>query len=134
MVQFPLLYTAGIAEEIRLTPLGCSDALTVKDFVSLLEANKPATTRGGAKSRSSDKPSNPIVSSLSKCVIVDEKIYYTCLTIRYLELINIADNFPYLIDAADRVISLPPLTNCESSKVRDNLYFYCLLFIPFAYR
>ena len=66
LVQLPLLYTAGIAEDIRLTPLGLSDALSVKEFVSLLEANKPAATRGGAKSRPVDKPSNPTASSLSK--------------------------------------------------------------------
>ena len=40
-----------------------------------------------------------------------------CVINRYLELINLAENFSYLIDAADRVISLPPLTNCECSKV-----------------
>ena len=70
LVQLPLLYTAGVAEDIRLTPLGVSDALTVKDFVSLLEANKPAATRGGAKSWPSDKPSNPTASSLSKYISV----------------------------------------------------------------
>ena len=69
-MQLPLVYTAGVAEDIRVTPLGLSDALSVKEFVSLLEANKPAATRGGAKSRSGDKPSNTTASSLSKCVLV----------------------------------------------------------------
>lgn len=41
-------------------------------------------------------------------------------------MINIADNFPYLSDAADRVISLPPLTNCECSKVRE-LFKFCFI-------
>ena len=74
LVQLPLLYTAGNAEDIRLTPLGLSDAVSVKDFVLLLEANKPAATRGGAKSRPGDKPSNPTASSLSKYIVV--LVYY----------------------------------------------------------
>lgn len=70
LVQLPLSYTAGVAEDIRLTPLGYTDALTIKDFVSLLEANKPTTTRGGAKSWPSDKPSDPAAASLSKYVLI----------------------------------------------------------------
>jgi len=73
MVQLPLLYTAGTAEDIRLTPLGFNDAISVKEFVSLLEANKPAATRGGAKAQNADKdnPSNQTAASLSKYGIVN---------------------------------------------------------------
>jgi len=67
-----LLYTAGTAEDIRLTPLGFDSAISVKEFVSLLEANKPTATRGGAKARNihKDKPLNQTAASLSKYGIV----------------------------------------------------------------
>ena len=45
-------------------------------------------------------------------------------------MINIAEKFPYLTDAADGVISLPPLTNCECSKVRK-LFKLFLIYKPF---
>ena len=98
----PLSYSTRPPEEVSLVPLGYSQEMTAKVFISLLEANKTPSRGGGKKSAAvTKKPTDPQAAALSK----------------YLDLIQGHSTVAFLADSEGSVISLPPLTNSSSTMV-----------------
>ena len=108
----PLSYSTCPPEEISLVPLGYSQMMTAKAFISLLEANRAPSRGGGKKSAAAaaKKPADPQAAALSK----------------YLDLIQGHSTVAFLADSAGSVISLPPLTNSSSTMVCVHVYMCAL--------
>lgn len=104
VVAPPLSYSSRPPEEVSLIPLGYSQEMTAKAFISLLEANRAPSRGGGKKSAvaaAAKKPADPQAAALSK----------------YLDLIQGHSMVAFLADSEGSVISLPPLTNSSSTMV-----------------
>ncbi|XP_032903776.1 leucine-rich repeat-containing protein 47 [Amblyraja radiata] len=92
LVKGPLLYDARPSQSLKITPLGRKEVKAV-DLVRQLQMEAD-------EQRKQKKRQN--VSGLHK----------------YLQLLNGKENFPCLVDAEDCVISFPPITNCEKTKIK----------------
>lgn len=88
-----LIYTAMPPKELKLQPLNRSEALTGAELFAKLQAEANALRK--------EKKRNTY-SGIHK----------------YLHMLEGQAKFPCLIDASNRVISFPPITNSEVSKVR----------------
>ena len=111
----PVLYDAQLLENVSLVPLGYSQPTTAKDFVALLHANKPPARAGKKTSKKPadanlQKKSDPVAASLSK----------------YLDLVEGKDEIALLVDGSGCVISIPPLTNSEATKVSITVVCVCV--------
>ncbi|KAG8434258.1 hypothetical protein GDO86_012581 [Hymenochirus boettgeri] len=91
MVKGPLLYDARPPKDFTVVPLG-RKAINAKDLVRQLQFE-------AEEQRKQKKRQN--VSGLHK----------------YLHLLDSKENYPCLIDAESAVISFPPITNSEKTKI-----------------
>lgn len=87
-----MTYTALEPKELKLQPLNRNDNMTGAQLFAKLQAEADALRK--------EKKRN-VYSGIHK----------------YLHLLEGKPKFPCLIDASDRVISFPPITNSEISKV-----------------
>ncbi|XP_043532253.1 leucine-rich repeat-containing protein 47 isoform X1 [Chiloscyllium plagiosum] len=92
LVKGPLLYDARPSQTLKITPLGRKE-IKAADLVRRLQTEAD-------EQRKQKKRQN--VSGLHK----------------YLQLLNGKENFPCLVDAEDHVISFPPITNSDKTKIR----------------
>ncbi|XP_072442082.1 leucine-rich repeat-containing protein 47 [Chiloscyllium punctatum] len=92
LVKGPLLYDARPSQSLKITPLGRKE-IKAADLVRRLQMEAD-------EQRKQKKRQN--VSGLHK----------------YLQLLNGKENFPCLVDAEDHVISFPPITNSDKTKIR----------------
>ncbi|XP_072210093.1 leucine-rich repeat-containing protein 47 [Excalfactoria chinensis] len=92
LVKGPLTYSVQPPAELKITPLGRKE-IKAKDLLHQLQ-------REAEEQRKQKKRQN--VSGLHK----------------YLQLLDGKDNYPCLVDAEGTVISFPPITNSEKTKVR----------------
>ncbi|XP_059808378.1 leucine-rich repeat-containing protein 47 isoform X1 [Hypanus sabinus] len=90
-VKGPLLYDARPSQSLKITPLGRKEVKAV-DLVRQLQMEAD-------EQRKQKKRQN--VSGLHK----------------YLQLLNGKENFPCLVDVEDHVISFPPITNSDHTKI-----------------
>ncbi|XP_051895217.1 leucine-rich repeat-containing protein 47 isoform X2 [Pristis pectinata] len=94
LVKGPLLYDARPSHSLKITPLGRKE-VKAADLVRQLQMEAD-------EQRKQKKRQN--VSGLHK----------------YLQLLNGKENFPCLVDAEDCVISFPPITNSDKTKIRKS--------------
>nr|XP_021137606.1 leucine-rich repeat-containing protein 47 [Columba livia] len=94
LIKGPLLYDVRPPEELQITPLGRRE-IKAKDLLRQLQLE-------AEEQRKQKKRQN--VSGLH----------------RYLQLLDGKDNYPCLVDAEGAVISFPPITNSEKTKVRKD--------------
>lgn len=99
-VRGPLLYAARPPEDLKIVPLGRKEA-KAKELVRQLQLE--AEEQRKQKKRQS-------VSGLH----------------RYLHLLDGKENYPCLVDAEGDVISFPPITNSEKTKIKKTT---CNLFL-----
>ncbi|XP_070260044.1 leucine-rich repeat-containing protein 47 [Myotis yumanensis] len=99
-IRRPLLYTARPPEDLKIVPLGRKE-VKVKDLVRQLQAE--AEEHRKQKKRQT-------VSGLH----------------RYLHLLDGKEQYPCLLDADGDVISFPPITNSEKTKIKKTT---CDLFL-----
>ncbi|XP_010626196.1 leucine-rich repeat-containing protein 47 [Fukomys damarensis] len=99
-VQGPLLYTARPPQDLKIMPLGRKEA-KANELVRQLQLE--AEEQRKQKKRQS-------VSGLH----------------RYLHLLDGKENYPCLVDTAGDVISFPPITNSEKTKIKKST---CDLFV-----
>ncbi|XP_006124760.3 leucine-rich repeat-containing protein 47 [Pelodiscus sinensis] len=92
LIKGPLLYDAQPPSELKVTPLGRKE-IKAKDLVRQLQLE-------AEEQRKQKKRQN--VSGLHK----------------YLQLLDGKENYPCLVDAEGVVISFPPITNSERTKIR----------------
>ncbi|XP_062889383.1 leucine-rich repeat-containing protein 47 isoform X1 [Mobula hypostoma] len=93
-VKGPLLYDARPSQSLKIAPLGSKEIKAV-DLLRQLQVEAD-------EQRKQKKRQN--VSGLHK----------------YLQLLNGKENFPCLVDAEDCVISFPPITNSDNTKIRKS--------------
>ncbi|XP_067931785.1 leucine-rich repeat-containing protein 47-like [Watersipora subatra] len=91
-IRAPLKYDARNPSDTMVVPLGRQKAVTAADFMAKLK--KEADDLRKAKKRNT-------TSGVSK----------------YLDMLKGKTLYPFLLDRDDRVISFPPITNCESTKI-----------------
>ncbi|MEE6511543.1 hypothetical protein FKM82_018151 [Ascaphus truei] len=92
LVRGPLLYDARPPKEFKVVPLGRKE-INANDLVRQLQSD-------AEEQRKQKKRQN--VSGLHK----------------YLHLLDGKENYPCLIDAENTVISFPPITNSDKTKVK----------------
>ncbi|XP_074414655.1 leucine-rich repeat-containing protein 47 [Zonotrichia albicollis] len=92
LVKAPLTYDVQPPDELKITPLGRKE-IKAKDLLRQLQLE-------AEEQRKQKKRQN--VSGLHK----------------YLQLLDGKDNYPCLVDAEGAVISFPPITNSEKTKIR----------------
>ncbi|XP_015270177.1 PREDICTED: leucine-rich repeat-containing protein 47 [Gekko japonicus] len=91
LIKGPLLYDARPPDELKITPLGRKE-IKAKDLLRQLQSEAD-------EQRKQKKRQN--ISGLHK----------------YLQLLDGKENYPCLIDAEGAVISFPPITNSEKTKL-----------------
>ncbi|XP_074017720.1 leucine-rich repeat-containing protein 47 [Numenius arquata] len=94
LIKGPLLYDVQPPDELKVTPLGRKE-IKAKDLLRQLQLE-------AEEQRKQKKRQN--VSGLHK----------------YLQLLDGKDNYPCLVDAEGVVISFPPITNSEKTKIRKD--------------
>ncbi|XP_061868774.1 leucine-rich repeat-containing protein 47 [Colius striatus] len=94
LIKGPLTYGVQPPEELKITPLGRKE-IKAKDLLRQLQLE-------AEEQRKQKKRQN--VSGLH----------------RYLQLLDGKDNYPCLVDAEGVVISFPPITNSEKTKIRKD--------------
>ncbi|NXY90507.1 LRC47 protein, partial [Alcedo cyanopectus] len=94
LIKAPLTYDVQPPEEMKITPLGRKE-IKAKDLLRQLQLE-------AEEQRKQKKRQN--VSGLH----------------RYLQLLDGKDNYPCLVDAEGVVISFPPITNSEKTKIRKD--------------
>ncbi|NXJ03550.1 LRC47 protein, partial [Odontophorus gujanensis] len=92
LIRGPLTYSVQPPTELKITPLGRKE-MKAKDLLRQLQME-------AEEQRKQKKRQN--VSGLH----------------RYLQLLDGKDNYPCLVDAEGVVISFPPITNSEKTKIR----------------
>ncbi|NXE40315.1 LRC47 protein, partial [Ptilorrhoa leucosticta] len=92
LVKAPLTYDVQPPDELKITPLGRKE-IKAKDLLRQLQLE-------AEEQRKQKKRQN--VSGLHK----------------YLQLLDGKDSYPCLVDAEGAVISFPPITNSEKTKIR----------------
>ncbi|NWI67682.1 LRC47 protein, partial [Todus mexicanus] len=92
LIKAPLTYDVRPPDELKITPLGRKE-VKAKDLLRQLQLE-------AEEQRKQKKRQN--VSGLH----------------RYLQLLDGKDNYPCLVDAEGVVISFPPITNSEKTKIR----------------
>nr|XP_060610115.1 leucine-rich repeat-containing protein 47-like [Anolis sagrei ordinatus] len=95
LVKGPLLYDVRPPDDLKITPLGRKE-VKAKDLLRQLQSE-------AEEQRKQKKRQN--ISGLH----------------RYLQLLNGKENYPCLVDAEGAVISFPPITNSEKTKVPQSL-------------
>ncbi|NWJ02932.1 LRC47 protein, partial [Crypturellus undulatus] len=100
LIRGPLTYSVQPPAELKITPLGRKE-IKAKDLVRQLQLE-------AEEQRKQKKRQN--ISGLHK----------------YLQLLDGKDNYPCLVDAEGVVISFPPITNSEKTKVKKST---CDLFL-----
>ncbi|EDO43554.1 predicted protein [Nematostella vectensis] len=93
-LSLPLTYDAGKSEEVEILPLGRQKPVKAKELVDNLKAE-------AIKQKQKTKR-NPLKTGLYK----------------YLNLVDGVEMFSYLRDDTGAVVSLPPVTNSEASKIK----------------
>ncbi|XP_075028285.1 leucine-rich repeat-containing protein 47 [Calonectris borealis] len=96
LIKGPLIYDVQPPEELKITPLGRKE-IRAKDLLRQLQLE-------AEEQRKQKKRQN--VSGLHK----------------YLQLLDGKDNYPCLVDAEGIVISFPPITNSEKTKIRKDTH------------
>ncbi|NXS76146.1 LRC47 protein, partial [Pandion haliaetus] len=94
LIKGPLAYDVQPPDELKITPLGRKE-MKAKDLLRQLQLE-------AEEQRKQKKRQN--VSGLHK----------------YLQLLDGKDNYPCLVDAEGVVISFPPITNSEKTKIRKD--------------
>ncbi|KAM6046729.1 leucine-rich repeat-containing protein 47 [Chlamydotis macqueenii] len=94
LIKGPLVYDVRPPDELKITPLGRKE-IKAKDLLRQLQLE-------AEEQRKQKKRQN--VSGLHK----------------YLQLLDGKDNYPCLVDAEGVVISFPPITNSEKTKIRKD--------------
>ncbi|XP_041129340.1 leucine-rich repeat-containing protein 47-like [Polyodon spathula] len=94
LVKGPLLYDARSPKTLKIVPLGRKE-IKAADLVRQLQLE-------AEEQRKQKKRQN--VSGLHK----------------YLQLLDEKENYPCVVDAEDHVISFPPITNSEKTKMRKS--------------
>ncbi|XP_075376516.1 leucine-rich repeat-containing protein 47 [Mycteria americana] len=100
LIKGPLIYDVQPPDELKIMPLGRKE-IKAKDLLRQLQLE-------AEEQRKQKKRQN--VSGLHK----------------YLQLLDGKDNYPCLVDAEGVVISFPPITNSEKTKIRKDT---CDLFL-----
>ncbi|KAM8796444.1 leucine-rich repeat-containing protein 47 [Eudromia elegans] len=100
LIRGPLTYSVQPPDELKITPLGRKE-IKAKDLVRQLQLE-------AEEQRKQKKRQN--ISGLHK----------------YLQLLDGKDNYPCLVDAEGTVISFPPITNSEKTKIKKST---CDLFL-----
>ncbi|NXA51997.1 LRC47 protein, partial [Nothocercus julius] len=100
LIRGPLIYSVQPPGELKITPLGRKE-IKAKDLVRQLQLE-------AEEQRKQKKRQN--ISGLHK----------------YLQLLDGKDNYPCLMDAEGVVISFPPITNSEKTKIKKST---CDLFL-----
>uniref|UniRef100_A0A8C6YZN3 Leucine rich repeat containing 47 n=1 Tax=Nothoprocta perdicaria TaxID=30464 RepID=A0A8C6YZN3_NOTPE len=100
LIRGPLTYSVQPPDELKITPLGRKE-IKAKDLVRQLQLE-------AEEQRKQKKRQN--ISGLHK----------------YLQLLDGKDNYPCLVDAEGVVISFPPITNSEKTKIKKST---CDLFL-----
>ncbi|NXJ80518.1 LRC47 protein, partial [Trogon melanurus] len=94
LIKGPLIYDVQPPDQLKVTPLGRKE-IKAKDLLRQLQLE-------AEEQRKQKKRQN--VSGLHK----------------YLQLLDGKDNYPCLVDAEGVVISFPPITNSEKTKIRKD--------------
>ncbi|KAM6296354.1 leucine-rich repeat-containing protein 47 [Aegotheles albertisi] len=94
LVKGPLIYDVQPPDGLKITPLGRKE-IKAKDLLRQLQSE-------AEEQRKQKKRQN--ISGLHK----------------YLQLLDGKDNYPCLVDAEGVVISFPPITNSEKTKIRKD--------------
>ncbi|XP_056188276.1 leucine-rich repeat-containing protein 47 [Falco biarmicus] len=94
LIKGPLIYDVQPPDKLKITPLGRKE-IKAKDLLRQLQLE-------AEEQRKQKKRQN--VSGLHK----------------YLQLLDGKDNYPCLVDAEGVVISFPPITNSEKTKIRKD--------------
>ncbi|KAM7084099.1 LOW QUALITY PROTEIN: leucine-rich repeat-containing protein 47 [Ciconia maguari] len=94
LIKGPLIYDVQPPDELKIMPLGRKE-IKAKDLLRQLQSE-------AEEQRKQKKRQN--VSGLHK----------------YLQLLDGKDNYPCLVDAEGVVISFPPITNSEKTKIRKD--------------
>ncbi|KFQ88203.1 Leucine-rich repeat-containing protein 47, partial [Phoenicopterus ruber ruber] len=94
LIKGPLIYDVQPPDELKIMPLGRKE-IKAKDLLRQLQLE-------AEEQRKQKKRQN--VSGLHK----------------YLQLLDGKDNYPCLVDAEGVVISFPPITNSEKTKIRKD--------------
>ncbi|KAM6191486.1 leucine-rich repeat-containing protein 47 [Sarcoramphus papa] len=94
LIKGPLMYDVQPPDELKIMPLGRKE-IKAKDLLRQLKLE-------AEEQRKQKKRQN--VSGLHK----------------YLQLLDGKDNYPCLVDAEGSVISFPPITNSEKTKIRKD--------------
>ncbi|XP_064028363.1 leucine-rich repeat-containing protein 47 [Pogoniulus pusillus] len=94
LVKAPLTYDVQPPDQLKITPLGRKE-IKAKDLLRQLQLE-------AEEQRKQKKRQN--ISGLH----------------RYLQLLDGKDNYPCLLDAEGAVISFPPITNSEKTKIRKD--------------
>ncbi|XP_068271354.1 leucine-rich repeat-containing protein 47 [Nyctibius grandis] len=94
LIKGPLIYDVQPPDELKIMPLGRKE-IKAKDLLRQLQLE-------AEEQRKQKKRQN--VSGLHK----------------YLQLLDGKDNYPCLVDAEGTVISFPPITNSEKTKIRKD--------------
>nr|XP_009480995.1 PREDICTED: leucine-rich repeat-containing protein 47 [Pelecanus crispus] len=94
LIKGPLIYDVRPPDELKIIPLGRKE-IKAKDLLRQLQLE-------AEEQRKQKKRQN--VSGLHK----------------YLQLLDGKDNYPCLVDAEGIVISFPPITNSEKTKIRKD--------------
>ncbi|XP_050765380.1 leucine-rich repeat-containing protein 47 [Gymnogyps californianus] len=94
LIKGPLIYDVQPPDELKIMPLGRKE-IKAKDLLRQLKLE-------AEEQRKQKKRQN--VSGLHK----------------YLQLLDGKDNYPCLVDAEGSVISFPPITNSEKTKIRKD--------------
>ncbi|KFQ23951.1 Leucine-rich repeat-containing protein 47, partial [Mesitornis unicolor] len=94
LIRGPLMYDVQPPDQLKITPLGRKE-IKAKDLLRQLQSE-------AEEQRKQKKRQN--VSGLHK----------------YLQLLDGKENYPCLVDAEGAVISFPPITNSEKTKIRKD--------------
>ena len=90
-VAFPLKLSVDSSLSVRLQPLGCEELLTAFDFLKQVERE--------SQGKQGD---------------------YAYLN-KYISLLKSTEHICYLEDSKGTVLSMPPITNCQASKLQERV-------------
>ena len=118
----PITYLVAPATDITMMPLGWREEVKVQQFLDHVEANKPDRS-GGKKAKGVDTTAAVLYKSVMQwlCDMVLMVTAILCHS-RYLQYVT-REEMAYLRDSCNTVISLPPLTNADNTKVHSLLYW-----------
>ena len=112
----PITYKSAMSHKIHFCPLDWREKTTARKFLDHLRANKPGEVKMSAGKPVSVDAAAAHISKLVSKFLVNDSSKRTCLDYRFLTMVD-PNQMVFMEDSTKKVISLPPLTNSEDSKV-----------------